>query len=402
MARPDRRLIEIAAGRPPPGVVVDAALLDSAAEHRMVGLLITLMRSGDATPDSHVLDRLVELDHTMWARSSLLIDTCLAVAEQADRLGISLAFVKGPVFEARWYGRVGERPAIDLDVLVAPWEMSEVPRLVEALQPGHSLQGALPDLIDRGVIQSVDLVYRGMPVDLHLDPLKLELTWARRPEAFWERLGSVDLRQGGEGPTTENVTNLVLAAHELGMELRPGRKVPTMDSAANLVLAANELNKDRFRSLLAYCDVARIAQSSDLDWQRVEQLCEAEGLGASVGATLAEVGRRLDEPRLIEMQAQMGGRRWLWHVVWPQSSRLLGREGHERFRLRQFLLPVISGRVIAALLGWLTRVFPPRRLVDFYYADTDGPYLIRLLWGRAANVVARRRLRRRIGNGQRE
>jgi hypothetical protein len=376
MARLDRRLFDVAAGRPPPGGRVDRALLDSAAEHRMVGLLITLIRAGTATPEPHLLDRLVELDYTMWARSTLLIDTCLAVAEQADRLGISLAFVKGPVFESRWYGRVGERPAIDLDVLVAPWQMPDVPRLVEALHPGHSLQGALPGLIDRRIIQSVDLGYRGIPVDLHLDPLKLEVTWSRCPEAFWERLDSV--------------------------ELRPGGNVPTMDSAASLVLAAIELNKDHFRSLLAYCDVARIARSPDLDWQRVAQLCETEGLQPSVGATLAEVGRRLDEARLIAMQARMGGRRWLWHVVWPPSSRLLGREAHVRFRLRRLLLPAVNGRVTEALVGWLKRLFPPRSLVEFYYPDVRGPYLIRLLRGRAVNVVARRRLRSRVEKGQPE
>lgn len=68
-----------------PGGLADRAFLESAVEHRMVGLLMTLMPSGSAAPEPHGLDRLVELDYIMWARSTLLIDTCLAVAEQANQ-----------------------------------------------------------------------------------------------------------------------------------------------------------------------------------------------------------------------------------------------------------------------------------------------------------------------------
>ena len=61
---------------------MDRAPVDSVAEHRMVSWLITLMRSVNATPEPQVVDRLVELDYPVWARNTLLIDTCLAVAER--------------------------------------------------------------------------------------------------------------------------------------------------------------------------------------------------------------------------------------------------------------------------------------------------------------------------------
>jgi hypothetical protein len=81
MARPDRRLIEVAVRRPLPRLVVDETLVDSALEHRLVGFLVSYMRSMEVTDEPSLTNRLAQLDQAIWARSTLLIDKCLSVAE---------------------------------------------------------------------------------------------------------------------------------------------------------------------------------------------------------------------------------------------------------------------------------------------------------------------------------
>jgi hypothetical protein len=203
-------------------------------------------------------------------------------------------------------------------------------------------------------------------VDLHTDPLKLEVVSTRHPFQLWAATETVAITGGVEvtGPTAE------LA----------------------LLLALLHLNKDRFRSLLWYADVARIVRDPRLDWGRTMELADREGLRFMALATLGVVLDTLDLK--FEVPARPGGiKSWLWDRLWSPSIRLRGAADLSH-RHRQFWIAILAdGGAGRALTGWTRRLFPPAALVSFYYPELNGPYFWKLAAGR---FMRRRLLSRRV------
>jgi hypothetical protein len=284
------------------------------------------------------------------------------IAAVAVSLGIDIAFIKGVSAESRWYSRMGERPTWDVDLVLAPWDLSRAAEFVAALQPTHSILPDLESILRRDQIQSIDLGYGGIPVDLHLDPLKLEVAKTRYPEQFWQTIEFVQIEGG---------------------------RIPVFDSTVTLFLSALALNKDRFRYLIGYADLIRIRRDPGVDFSRCRKLARDEGLVvpylSSLKAVEIDLGRSHDSTRPHPV----------WNAIWGPSIRLLGREAKVRFRYRQNLLPMFDLRrwpEVAA--SWWRRAFPTRALVERLYPDQKGRYLRQIIWGRVARRLIRRRQRR--------
>jgi hypothetical protein len=220
-------------------------------------------------------------------------------------------------------------------------------------------------------LQSIDLGFHSLPVDLHLDPLKLEVAATRKAEILFEN-------------STSLVTNGDQAIRILGIE-------------PSLVLAALHLNKDRFRYLLSYVDLVRITADSSLDIDRATRIAEVLGLARSFRSTIAaaHIDLRLKQPD------SFGLNDWLWNRTWPQSIRMLGAEGHERFRYRQFFLPLFEGgRWAEVLIASWHRLFPSPYELRRNFPEEKGSYLARLIRGRIRHRLDRSRRRRlhRLGH----
>jgi hypothetical protein len=347
--------------------LLSEALIDSAVEHRMWGLLHSWADEAGKLVGPEGA-RLTSLDTQQWARNRLLTATAGRVTAVAGSLGLPVAFIKGVTFEAQIYARQGERPTTDLDIVVAPGHAIQVVDLVETLYPDHRWLPNLHGLITGGHIQSIDLVTDGIPIDLHLDPLKLEIVDARHPEALWERTTMVEVA---------------------------GTPLPCFDMEVNLALALLHLNKDRFCYLLGYADVARLLDRIE-DWSWIDALAVSEGLTTPMMATLATVTEELGIPadRVPSLRGLRGG---LWRVLWPERIRLMGAPGRVRYRYRQMFIPVTgTGRISEVARGWLKRVFPPQALLDAYYPDVKGPYPWKLVAARLTRRSERRRRRKMV------
>lgn len=338
-------------------------LAQLAVEHRMHGLATSALSSIQSDAARSLLSRLAGVDAQTWTRHRFMAKELGVVTTLLGEAGITHYLIKGLAVEHHYYGRRGERPSGDLDVVLAPGASLRV--ALEALgDPSVDISLAVR-LAESGWIQAVDLhTPGGVPLDLHLDPLKL---------GFPSQFG-----------------HLVLS------HLRPasidGTEILTLDPTASLVLSLLHLNRNRFRHLSGFADVKRILDSP-IDWEDFERLVDADGMDAIILSSMSVVTEVLDlswPPRASHGSAAMRRRprRIIWKLAWPPSTRLSGTAG--RFRLgrrSQFLMPALCRGRLLWTVGWfLRRLFPPKDIVTWNHPETSGPYLWRLLYGRWERV----------------
>jgi len=227
---------------------------------------------------------------------------------------------------------------------------------VACLDPVHPLRGSIGRMIASGDCQGIEVEVPGTVVDLHADPYKVRV---RLPglEAMFDRRVRVT------GPN--EVTVWALAPEDA------------------LLQQLVHLNRDWFRCLLGYLDIARIVQRGDLDWSEVWRAAEQDGLTDLVTLGLQEVDRVLPLGTSLPAVSKKW-RTWVWHRAWPAQVRLSGQEGVPRQRRRHDVIAVlIRGHVVTTLREqWWSRLFPSRSMVDHAYPGQRGPYLWRLLRGR--------------------
>ena len=166
-----------------------------------------------------------------------------------------------------------------------------------------------------------------------------------------------------------------------------------MDAEMSLIISLIHLNKDRFRELARYLDVVRIVDSAALDWGFIDRFLATEGLTThaylSLEAVYGDLGLR---PPRITAASGLGS--WLWRRLWGRETRLLGYPGYVTGVRREFIIPfMLPGRRRETMRWWWRRVFPPRALVEVYHRDITGPYVWRLLAGRARDRLRTRRTR---------
>lgn len=347
-------LLDLAAGRRPSEAVVDRHIVKLANEHRLTGLLWTWARDHEAD---------VDLKRGL-AQDDLFVQAHLArvwkvLEESVARLataGIEVTTIKGVTSEDRWYGRRGERPCSDVDLLLSPDQLGRATEAVMLLEPDHLWATQVTPLATRGRIQTVTTHVDGLEVDLHFDLFKLGIP-TRQSRDVWNQTRPYALPGGGS--------------------------VRVLDDTTALVHFLVHLNKDRFQRLLGYADVARIVASGRVDWELANRLTHGEGITTSTYRSLEVV---LDEltlswPAGIERPA--GPRALIWNVVWRPGVRLRGTEGRIRFRRRQDWIALLArGRTLESLRWWLREMWPPASVVDAQYADVRGPYLWKLMMGR--------------------
>lgn len=372
MARPHPALLDIAAGRPPAPADDAAALVTSALDHRMGGLLWSHVADGALVLPPRQARRLAKVDLWTQAHHRKLWHLAHRIGDRLHDVAAEAAVFKGVAAEHRWYDRPGERPCNDLDLLLRPADVARLETVVAALRPDHEVPPAVVNLVRAGLLPSVDLRVDGIDVDVHADLLKVEVP-TRQREVFWSR------------------TTMVPAPH--------GARVRALDPEATLVQFLLHLNKDRFARLLGFVDVARVVRREpQLDWGVVAAMLRVDGMTEAGLGALTRVTETLGltPPPLLR---PAGWRMQAWERLWPVEDMLHGRAGLVTLQHRQLWLPWLArGRMAEALRWWLRRrAFPARALLDYQLPDTRGPYLWRLVTGRTRRFIQRRREARATG-----
>lgn len=323
----------------------------------MQGLLWSSAVGGGIELPRREMSRLAARDLVVQAHHSRLWEQSSAVQGRLVGIGIQTAAVKGVAAEDRWYGRMGERPCRDVDLLLEPGSDTRLAEVLDELQPRHRFRTELARLVRSGALQSVDVSVGGVAIDLHSDLLKVEIP-TRGADSLWAR--SYVLKSKG------------------GVTLR------VIDAETSLIHFALHLNKDRFARLIAYADVARLLALESLDWPFIEKFVAREGLRVPVFNSLHAVtsALRLDRPPVP--RHWRGWRGKAWHRLWPTNQRLLGYTGVNTRLHRQLWIPWLSeGRLTEALAWWVRRrLLPNGDLLRVYDPDVAGPYPVRLLVGR--------------------
>jgi Uncharacterised nucleotidyltransferase len=332
-------------------------LLRSALAHGMAGLLLSEVERTDPPWRRIALAVLMARQSAVQAWHERLWAGLASISAVFDDAGIEVAIAKGIAAEARWYARTGERPCSDLDLLLSPAQVARIDDIIAAIEPSHPLSGKVRRLAERGLLQSIDLEYKGIPIDLHWDILKLGIP-SRNRQAIWDRT--------------------------VPFPLPDGRSIRALDAECSYVHFLVHLNKDRFRRLLGFVDVARIYQQEDLDHAAVERLVRTDGIEASVGASWDVVVQTLGLPVRNEIHAP-AVRSLIWRVAWRPAVRLRATESTIRFRRRQWLIAALSrGRALEALWCWARQSFPPADLLAYVHSD----YASR--WGAEPVSITRR------------
>src|SRR5436190_24235643 len=135
MSHPHRALLDIAAGREVSSVGDPDALLRSAGEHGMLGLLWSQVTGGRVSlPQEHTL-RLAASDVEIRDRGRSLLTALRRALWLLGERDIGVATFKGIALEHRWYDRSGERPCLDVDLLLDPSDRHRFGDAVDALDP---------------------------------------------------------------------------------------------------------------------------------------------------------------------------------------------------------------------------------------------------------------------------
>ena len=366
MAIPHPALIRVAAGEEVGELREVDAFLDSAAEHRMTGLVWTQVDRGRLDVGAEHHQALFEADIAHWAHNARLWSVWRSVAEAGSRLGIEMAVIKGIALESRFFDRTGERPCTDLDVLIDPSGVERLEGLLLELGVGPDRAARSARLVKAGRIQSVPIWVDDVSVDLHADLFKLGFA-SRDPDAIWS---SVETIAGDEGP------------------------IRSIDAAVSLLHVLIHLNRDRFRRLLGYVDIHRVANSELVDWDRFWAHARREGLESIAHEVLIAVDQvvPLQVPGLGNRPTTLRG--WVWRRFWPPQTRLTGREGRYRFgRRAQIVLPLLcKGRALEAIACLSKSLFPPAELLAYNHPGlAEAPYLLRLARARTDDRRTKRR-----------
>jgi hypothetical protein len=335
MTAPHPALLQLVRGDPIGPIGNEEALLQSAFEHRLVAGVQRAHEEGRLR-----LARSTVTTATIWnlaERSAHLklwsaIDTIeRALAPRA----VEVCVLKGVATEARWFDGMGHRVTTDVDLLLDPASVGRTAEVIQALDPNRGQAEAIEWLIERRLLQHVDLRLGNIQVDLHLDPLKIGIP-TRQLDEVWASTQLLETDQG--------TIRVLGAEHEL-------------------VLLLMHLNKDRFAFLGSFLDVRHIIERGNIDWEVFEAFVAEEGLTIPVYCSLAAVASllRLD----IEAPTVRGLRAWSWERLWGPRVRLQGTEGRERAPAVQRWLPLhVTGRSGAVLREQRRQRLPPRQLLE--------------------------------------
>jgi hypothetical protein len=365
MSKPHPSLVDLAAGRPITSEHDPEGLYVSSVDHRMSGLLAA-DEIGVGSLTEHDRLHLAGVQASMWVHNTMLRERLREILSLASGVGAEVAAYKGVVTEERWYRQAGERVVTDLDLIVAPGSLDRALDLIAVIEPLRVDE--LRPLVSSGALQSCELRFQDITIDLHFDILKLELLETRDPHRLWESMEQMDAF---------------------------GTQVLTPNPSLSLTLTLLHTTRDRFRWLSSYADVARIVQDGRADLGEALRLAESEGLGAQARLAL----NRIDQDLGLGL-GNMSGKGVQYRIVsmlWPRVRSLSGTPLiHPPPRSTLKMAVLVKGRSLEAVRGWLLRLIPSRAVLDHYHPDVRGPYLIRLVSARFGRRLAglKKRFRR--------
>ena len=237
-------------------------LLRLAERHGMASLLYRTAKSwGDAVP-SGVQERLRQ-SYERNVRTSLLLGAELSrILDCLDATGIEAMAYKGLILSEDYYGDMALRQAGDMDLFVRKRDLARVKSAV--LELGYILRSPIPAAAEADYIASGYEYAFDSGAGKHL----LEVQWALQPRFY-----AVDFDMEG---LFERAMKKTVA----------GRGVKTLAAEDLLLVLAVHAAKHVWGRLIWLCDIARILQRDQLDWEAVQRRARELGIERILHVTL--------------------------------------------------------------------------------------------------------------------
>lgn len=223
-----------------------------------------------------------------------------------EEAGIACAVFKGPALSHGYYESPNQRLYGDVDLLVSP---SDFVRSGELLSGAgyHRVGEHLESVLERGYGEAAFGKAHGQAIDLH-----------------WHLMREANVRSAFGVRTSD----LLSRATKLPMH---GRALPVLDPTDELLAVATHACFDGAYRLGWLVDLARIADSGNVDWARLSEYTTRTGTGLAVQVMLDRAQRAIGPITAQQLQHYSTWRALLGSVEWvrpaARSFRRIGRGG---------------------------------------------------------------------------
>lgn len=279
-----------------PDIVQAAAdwqtVLRLAAHHGTSYLLHEKLSSLNAEFPSAVLAALRERYQTNVQRSLLLARELFRVLDCLGEQGIEAIPYKGLVLSELYYGDMAMRQAGDNDVFIRTRDVMRAKDAVRSL--GYTPREPIPAAAEQDYLSyGYECTF-----DSRVGTNLLELQWALQPRFY-----SVDYNMNGLFARAVKVTVA-------------GREVKTPSPEDLILVLSVHAAKHAWERLIWLCDIARIVQRQNLNWEGIQEWARQLGVVRILHITLllvrnllgtgipAQVERELDADRSAQQFAQ--------------------------------------------------------------------------------------------------
>ena len=357
MAAPHPRLLPLLIDEDPsPERAITADLISSAEEHHVAALLEQAIADRKLPAADHIRRRLTANVIAAEAENSAA-EACLSeLARVADALDVQIAVFKGLAIGGQFYAEPHRRPAVDVDVFLAPDSLAGFGSLVNALSGSDADVEAVDTMARTNQIFEISLNVGRTLVDIHRDPMNMLVLPADEDER-WDRTTPLDLLCGAG--------------------------VRTLDLEDTVIQSLLNLFRDNFADLLHINDV-RLMLETEPDWDEVERRADLNGWTTLIRYALWFVSDQLGQISPLPTTMQRWKRRAI-ESMWPSDLLLKGSESHARSLRRQSATGLlVSGLPAATARAYGQRLLPPRIVIDQRSGHTDGLYLTALTRWRLA------------------
>lgn len=243
-------------------------LLNAGRQHGVDSMLYHhLVHLGTEAVPSDVVDTLQTQSEQLLAFNLHRFRALLQLVDAFRSEGISVLPIKGPLLALQYYGNLGFRRFVDLDLLVPRADVTRAASILQTHGFG-AFPARTPAAEQRALDAQLGLEYfresDGVWVELHAALLNKTFPLSLPPEELWQRAESRRF-----GATT----------------------VPMLSTEDLLIYLCAHGTKHHWASLKWICDVAAVCQSEEVEWE-----------------VLLERARRLDGDRMLFVGLLLAGR----------------------------------------------------------------------------------------------